>query len=183
MNNIISLLPCRILDCEALVAFMVESGFFTAPASTKYHAAYAGGLVAHARCVAGQLRYLTDKYHVVWQSPDSPEVIGWLHDLCKILQYIFGADGKITSNGAEKAKGHGFYTVQLLDHFGFRLTVEERECILWHMGRWTTEPYYDLAHVQAGESAYRNFREALHGVYNLRWVCGADMIASHRLGT
>ena len=183
MANIINTLPDRIKECKSLVNFMVENGFFTAPASTKWHGAYAGGLWAHSVCVAEQLRELTDKYHVVWQSPDSPEVIGILHDLCKIMQYIFGEDGQIVSNKAEKAKGHGFYTVAKLDELGFELTTEERECILWHMGRWTVEPYYDLAHVEAGESQYKSFKEALHGVYNLRWVCGADMIASHKLGT
>lgn len=176
-------IPGRILECEALVIFMAVKGFFTAPASTKYHGAYIGGLWAHSVCVADQLRKLTDKYHIEWESPDSPEIIGLLHDLCKFAQYVFGEDGQILSNKAEKAKGHGFYTVALLDSLGFQLTAEERECILWHMGRWTTEPYYDLAHVQAGESAFTSFKEALHGVYNLRWVCGADMIASHRLGT
>lgn len=183
MTNIINMLPDRIKECEPLVNFMVNNGFFTAPASTKWHGACAGGLWAHSKCVADQLRELTDKHHVVWQSPDSPEVIGILHDLCKFAQYVFAPDGQITSNKAEKAKGHGFYTVALLDKFGFVLTAEERECILWHMGRWTTEPYYDLAHVEAGESAYKSFKEALHGVYNLRWVCAADMIASHKLGT
>ena len=183
MKNVVKSLPVRIQGCPALVAFMEEKGFFTAPASTKWHGAYAGGLWDHSVCVAEQLRKLTETYHVEWERPDSPEVIGLLHDLCKFAQYAFDEGGQIVSNKSEKAKGHGFYSVALLDSLGFELTAEERECILWHMGRWTVEPYYDLAHVQAGESAYQRFKEALHGVYNLRWVCGADMIASHKLGT
>lgn len=181
--NKIDVLPQSVLDCPALITHMRESGFFTAPASTKWHGAYAGGLFAHCACTADQQRTLTDKYHIVWQRPDSPERIGYLHDLCKAEQYVFLSNGQIVSNKDEKAKGHGFYTVEILDGCGFELTFEERECIFWHMGRWTTEPYYDLAHVQAGESKYSSFKEALAGVYNLRWVCGADMIASHRLGT
>ena len=183
MNNIISSLPIRIQECKPLVDFMVENRFFSAPASTKWHGAYAGGLWAHSVCVAEQLRKLTDKYHVEWESSDSPEIIGLLHDLCKFAQYVFDADGQILSNKAEKAKGHGFYSVALLDSLGFVLTTEERECILWHMGKWTVEPYYDLAHVQNGESVFGSFKEALDGIYNLRWVCGADMIASHKLLT
>ena len=31
---------------DKLLAWLEEAGFFTAPASTKYHGAYAGGLVA-----------------------------------------------------------------------------------------------------------------------------------------
>ena len=35
-----------------MVDWLVERGFFTAPASTKYHGAYEGGLYAHSFEVA-----------------------------------------------------------------------------------------------------------------------------------
>lgn len=36
---------------DKLLAWLEEAGFFTAPASTKYHGAYAGGLVEHTNHV------------------------------------------------------------------------------------------------------------------------------------
>lgn len=60
-----------------------KMGFFTAPASTKYHGAYSGGLFDHSITVAKQLVNLTDKLGLEWQNPSSPYVVGMFHDLCK----------------------------------------------------------------------------------------------------
>lgn len=40
---------------DKLLAWLEEAGFFTAPASTKYHGAYAGGLVEHTNYVYRRL--------------------------------------------------------------------------------------------------------------------------------
>ena len=34
-----------------LLAWLENSDFFTAPASTRYHGAYEGGLVEHSQCI------------------------------------------------------------------------------------------------------------------------------------
>ena len=57
--------------------------FFTAPASTKYHGAYSGGLLDHSITVTKQLVTLTEKLGLQWQHPRSPYVVGMFHDLCK----------------------------------------------------------------------------------------------------
>lgn len=41
---------------DKLLAWLEEAGFFTAPASTKYHGAYAGGLVEHTNLQGGRLQ-------------------------------------------------------------------------------------------------------------------------------
>jgi len=81
----------RIAEFKAIMANAVsrnitdqldKMGFFTAPASTKYHGAYSGGLFDHSKIVAQQLVDLTDKLGLKWQNPSSPYVVGMFHDLC-----------------------------------------------------------------------------------------------------
>lgn len=53
---------------DALLDWLKRSDFFTAPASTKYHGAYEGGLLEHSLnvydCLLGELSSMnmTDKY-------------------------------------------------------------------------------------------------------------------------
>ena len=65
-----------------------EIGFFTAPASTKYHGAYEGGLFDHSLETAKQLVMLTDQIGLKWERPESPYIVGMFHDLCKCDNYI-----------------------------------------------------------------------------------------------
>lgn len=76
-------------DCvpEKMVDWLIEEGFFTAPASTKYHGNYEGGLFDHSMAVAAELVYLTDQLKLGWNNPRSPFIVGMFHDLCKIDIY------------------------------------------------------------------------------------------------
>ena len=78
---------------DKLLAWLEEAGFFTAPASTKYHGAYAGGLVEHTNHVYRRLVQLADtedkrqgrtypEYTV-----DTIAVVALLHDVCKVDAY------------------------------------------------------------------------------------------------
>jgi hypothetical protein len=67
--------------------YLIEKGFFTAPASTKYHGAYEGGLFDHSLSVANELKDLSKANRLKWQHPRSPLLIGMFHDLCKIDNY------------------------------------------------------------------------------------------------
>lgn len=48
---------------------LVEMGFFTAPASTKYHGAYEGGLFDHSYNVTYALLELTKQCGIRWGRP------------------------------------------------------------------------------------------------------------------
>ena len=63
---------------------LVEGGFFTAPASTKYHGNYEGGLFDHSVKVAETLVELTVSNKLEWKNPRSPWVVGMFHDICKM---------------------------------------------------------------------------------------------------
>lgn len=129
---------------------LVDMGFFTAPASTKYHGAYEGGLFDHSCNVTLALLELTEKNGLVWKRPQSPYIVGMFHDLCKADQYkhpvvakdLIGTKVEDTYAWEYRKnmllKGHGDKSVMLLSQF-YTLTEEEIVCIRYHMGAFTSQ--------------------------------------------
>lgn len=173
--------PCSLTI--PFVEWLVDNGFFTAPASTKYHGAHEGGLYDHSKAVAQSLMKLTEGLKLEWQRPESPLIIGMFHDLCKIDQYreiiddegvvMFGCDDaqgrKVHYEYAEPLlKGHGEKSVMLLSQF-MTLTPEEMFCIRYHMGAYPKE---DM-------DAFGN---AIEKFPNVLYTHTADMMAARILG-
>lgn len=125
--------------------WLIENGFKSAPASTKYHGAYKDGLYDHSCAVTYRLLDF-EKLH--WQLERSPYIIGMFHDLCKIDAYKEKLDdtGGYERNDKQMIKGHGDKSVMLLSQF-MRLTEEEMLCIRYHMGAYIKEDWdgFDLA--------------------------------------
>lgn len=126
-----------------------KSDFFTAPASARYHSAYAGGLCEHSLNVYYSLKdYLsrervTDLYGLEY-SEETIALVALLHDVCKIGCYkpgtrnVKGEDGKWQSVPTfhfddPLPYGHGEKSVYIANGF-IRLTREEAMAIRWHMG-------------------------------------------------
>lgn len=59
--------PALHLFPQDIAEKLTEGGFFTAPASTKYHGAYEGGLFDHSRNVTSALVTLTHDNDLEWQ--------------------------------------------------------------------------------------------------------------------
>lgn len=163
---------------EEVVEDMIERGFLTAPASTKYHGNYAGGLFDHSYNVALQLQELTDNNKLTWKTPHSPMIVGILHDLCKIDQYkevVDAADGDRACSHYEYnndviVKGHGMKSVLYAQFFGIRLSDEEIACMIYHMGAFTDK------------EEWKDYTAAVHKFPNVLWTHTADMIVSHIMG-
>ena len=117
---------CDILSDESKT-YLLANGFFTSPASTKYHGAYDGGLFDHSFEVAQTLWKLTKDNNLKWERPESPLIVGMFHDLCKIDSYKFDMDGW-TYNNDTLLKGHGDKSVMMLASL-MKLTEEEVACI------------------------------------------------------
>lgn len=66
---------------------LLDKGFFVAPASTKYHGNYEGGLFDHSCAVMKTLVDLTEKNGLKWENPGSPYIVGMFHDLL-LSQYF-----------------------------------------------------------------------------------------------
>lgn len=147
----------------------LKKGFFTAPASTKYHGAYEGGLYDHSRQVFLRLKKLTEDNDLEWQRPESPFIIGMFHDLCKYDQYIIndhyeGDPVTYSFNQNTLLKGHGAKSVLLLSPL-ITLTEEEMVCIRYHMGAYEKEEWSE-------------FDKAIRMFPNTLWTHMADVLAS-----
>lgn len=59
-------------DVDYFVATLKRMGYFTAPASTKYHGNYEGGLFDHSLEVTKSLLHLTKHLQLHWNSRKSP---------------------------------------------------------------------------------------------------------------
>lgn len=161
-----------------LLDYLVRNGFGFAPASTKYHGAYEGGLFDHSLCVTRHLLALTENNGLIWQKERSPYIVGMFHDLCKIDQYrhpivaqTFGGDhlpdtSKWEYNPDTLLKGHGEKSVMLLAQF-YELTEEEIACIRYHMGAFTPK------------EEWNDYTRAVRMYPNVLWTHQADMLASH----
>ncbi|MBQ8965363.1 hydrolase [Ruminococcus sp.] len=127
-----------------------NSDFFTAPASTRYHCAYEGGLCDHSLHVYYCLKdYLErnrvkDEYGLSYPD-ESIAVVALLHDICKVNLYrtSFRNKKNDVTGVWEKVPyyeyhdtlpyGHGEKSVYIVSSY-MRLTREEAMAIRWHMG-------------------------------------------------
>ena len=150
-----------------LVSMLKSKGYFTAPASTKYHGAYEGGLFDHSLEVAKQLVNLTEKLGLVWDKPESPYIVGMFHDLCKCDNYVIDIEtGKYKYNPDIIIPGHGEKSVIMLQQL-ISLTDEEVACIRWHMGAYETDT-----------KLWQYYGQAIEKYPNVLYTHTADMIAS-----
>ena len=136
---------------EALLDYLEnKSDFFTAPASTRYHGAHAGGLCEHSlnvyHCLCDYLaRPRVQELYGVEVSQESIAIAALLHDVCKIGCYKAGTRNvkNETTGQWEKVPtffyedklpyGHGEKSVYIISGF-MRLTRPEAMAIRWHMG-------------------------------------------------
>ncbi len=123
--------------------------FFTAPASTKFHCSYEGGLCEHSLNVYDCLKsYLeTDRAKEKFGLEFSDEtiaIVSLLHDICKTNVYKVSTRNKKDENGVwiqvpyyeyedTLPYGHGEKSVYIVSGF-MRLTRDEAMAIRWHMG-------------------------------------------------
>ena len=132
---------------EKLLAFLESSDFFTAPASTRYHCAFEGGLVSHSVNVYKRLLFnIENEFGANWEDHYSHETVALcslLHDLCKVSYYKKDYRN-VKENGQWVKKevyvkeedlpyGHGEKSVYILQSF-IKLTREEAVAINFHMG-------------------------------------------------
>lgn len=133
---------------KELLKWLLSSDFFTAPASTKFHSAYEGGLAEHSLKVYNRfLKMIISEYgdnytNVI--SNESIAIIGLLHDVCKVNSYKVDYRNVKDENGnwtkqpyytfdEELPYGHGEKSVYIISSF-IKLTREEAIAINWHMG-------------------------------------------------
>ena len=127
---------------EKLLEWLCQSDFFIAPASTKYHSAFEGGLVQHSLNVYKLLKKRCTEYGIT--DGESIAICGLLHDICKANFYTISYRNAKNERGQwEKVPyytvddqfpfGHGEKSVFVVERF-MRLRENEAIAIRWHMG-------------------------------------------------
>lgn len=130
---------------EKLFAWLESTDFFVAPASTKYHECYKGGLAEHSVNVFNELVRLLKAYPEVRVTGETAAVVSLLHDVCKAGCYKTEMRNKKNEFGQWiqvpfytfdedfSFGGHGSKSVYLIQKF-MPLTDEEAVAINCHMG-------------------------------------------------
>lgn len=199
MENILELTPeeieenrarfCKIFSekitrkgADRLLEWLNNSDFFTAPASTRFHEAYPGGLCEHSLCVYDKLVELQKSQAVTttWDE-EQTAIVALLHDVCKANFYKPGTRNvkneetgrweKVSTYTIEDQfpYGHGEKSVFLIERV-MRLKIDEAMAIRWHMGG------YDES-VRGGSYAEGNAYKMYPVAINLHI---ADMLASYQ---
>lgn len=154
---------------ESLLTWLCSTDFFEAPASTKYHGAFPGGLVIHSlnvfdrmsnNCVtefgsdcSGRLPFPADQV-------ESIAIVSLLHDICKAEFYktefknkkVYSEHGTKRDNlGTFDWESVPFYTIEEKFPFGhgeksvylinehMHLTRDEAHAIRYHMGDFSDQ--------------------------------------------
>ena len=139
---------------ENVIKHLERLGFFTAPASTKFHLSVKGGLMEHSWNVCKTALMLREQ--MILMKPeladklpeDSVVIAALLHDVCKSNIYKDAILNRKNDQGYwEKVPGyevdysslplgHGEKSVIMLLTLGLKLTKDEMLAIRWHMTAW-----------------------------------------------
>lgn len=151
-----------------LMEWLERFGYYTAPASKGHHGASEGALFDHSLQVAYELILLTAKLGLKWERPESPGIIGMLHDVCKLDDYV-QKESEIEYNRERIWPGHGNKSlIMLMGHI--ELTEEEKMCIMYHMGAFVDSKEWEF------------YSRAVKKYPNVLYTHTADMIASQIKG-
>jgi len=152
---------------DALLEWLEKSDFYTAPASSRFHGCYPGGLLEHSLNVYDTLTGFVSRYPDLGIEPESVVIVALFHDLTKANYYTVDFKNvKVYSEGGSKRDvrghfdwvsepfykvedqlplGHGEKSVIILQSF-IKLKRDEIFAIRFHMGA------FDAA-VKGGDSS------------------------------
>lgn len=136
---------------EGLLTWLESTDFYTAPASTRFHGSFEGGLALHSLNVYSHLKRLCNWYSCN-ATDESIALVSLFHDLCKIGCYKVEFRWRKDENNKWEQYptykfeedfaygGHGSKSVFLLQSF-LQLAPDEASAINCHMGQWDATQY------------------------------------------
>ena len=157
---------------DNLISFIKKSDFYTAPASTRYHSNFKGGLLIHSLNVYDRL-YQKLQNDEAWfrngkiYSDETLIIVALLHDICKTFFYKETTRNQKNDETGKWEKvpyytvedkfpfGHGEKSVFMIERY-IRLTKEEAMAIRWHMGAWgvNMSSFEDIRNYDASRTLY-----------------------------
>ena len=145
-----------------LLAHLEASGFFTSPASTKYHGCYEGGLADHSWDVYSRVLEMNKTLDLgqardAGQKPlpltdDNIAIACLLHDLCKVGAYL-GTEKPYAWN-KQQPKGHAVLSIVRANGFIALEPIEEM-MIRFHMGVYGLNEFFGPGDWGTGEYPLR----------------------------
>ena len=150
-DRIIKLLKSTERDgMDRLIDWLEHNGFFTSPASTKYHGCFEGGLADHSLGVYKLLvEFAVDSnLGAVTSRGQNPHTLNsnnliiaaLLHDINKVGAYI-GTEKPYTYN-KQQPKGHALLSIARIKQF-IELEPIEEMMIRYHMGFYGLNEFYE----------------------------------------
>ena len=147
---------------EKLIEHIAALGFFTQPASTKYHGCYKGGLASHSLGVYNLVNQhskemMLDEAVTPGQKPLKVSqgniiIACLLHDVCKAGAYL--GDKAPYKWNRNHPKGHALLSLEIVKKF-IELEKIEELMIMYHMGVYGLNEFYDEDDWQTGEYPLR----------------------------
>ena len=140
---------------EDLLGWLSTTDFYTAPASSRYHGNFSGGLVTHSLNVYHRLCDLGRMYGFDEDpaNTESVAVVALFHDLCKVNFYKVSTRNVKNDRTGQWEKvpfyafdeqypfgGHGSKSLFLVMNF-MKLSPDEAAAINCHMGPWDRQDY------------------------------------------
>jgi len=167
-------------NIEELISYLEnETDFFIAPASTKFHCNYMGGLAEHSLNVYDNFKKLLEMKEIPFEE-DSIIICALLHDLCKCNNYVRETRNRKVNGQWESYEiwanakrvdfplPHSARSVRIIrNHIPLRFT--EELTIFYHMGPYGGEDF-----------EYRNMLKQVNTEYpftTLFYI--ADLISSY----
>lgn len=139
---------------QELLNWLMNTDFFTAPASTKFHCACENGLVMHSVSVFNTM--MEKHFEEGVDDIESFAISALLHDICKAEFYKVSTrnvKNELTGQWEKQPFyaiedkfpfGHGEKSVFLIERF-MRLKLDEAMAIRWHMGSFDDPNGYTVS--------------------------------------
>ena len=177
---------------DKVIDGLEELGFFTAPASSKYHGSVSGGLLSHSLNVFTEAKVIAEtqiklRPELAEKLPEaSITIAALLHDVCKaeiykeVLKWRKDANDKweqyktYAIDDTSFPVGHGEKSVIRLLRWGLELTDDEILAIRWHMSGFD---------IPSGGGGMANYSAAGDKCPLLAILVAADTLASKLLET
>lgn len=149
---------------KQLVEWLNNSDFKVAPASTRYHSNYEGGLLEHSLNVYYELIRQQDLIRLLNIPTDTLIITALLHDICKVNYYKMDMKN-VKKNGTWVQEpyytvddffpiGHAEKSIVVAQNF-IKLNEVEVAMIRGHMGGFVSDPYYNPS------ALYNKYPEAI----------------------
>jgi len=149
---------------EELITYLDNSDFKIAPASTKYHGSYEGGLLEHSLNVYNECLKQNKLIELFNIQQDTIIITALLHDICKTNFYQMEMRN-VKENGQWVQKevytvndlfpiGHAEKSIIIAQQF-IQLSDVEIAMIRGHMGGWVSDQYFNPSQL------YDKYPEAL----------------------